>query len=97
MIFEIKVTGARRVGKTTIMNKLLYLLEKEAADYNARPTIEYIQGLKSSTTNGIPAETVKVKITTFAEQTAFTYVNARGQIPDEEYVSEFLKPLRETS
>jgi molybdopterin-guanine dinucleotide biosynthesis protein len=98
MIFEIKVTGARRVGKTTIMKKILDLLEKEASDCVATgPTIEYLQRLKPSLIDGIPAETVIIKIKTFAEQTAYTIMHCKDALSAADYQKEFVEPLKKTT
>lgn len=98
MIFEIKVQGARQVGKTTILNKIINLLEKEAADTRWEPSIEFIQRIKSYTENGIPTETVIVKISTFAERVAKSYAwERREYLGKEIFEKEFLNPLEKTT
>jgi hypothetical protein len=85
MKFEIKVSGARQVGKTTIMNKLLDILENEAVYRD----FKYVQVLKPSLDNGIPSESVVIEITTFGESVARGVLIQQRQLSPEEFAKQY--------
>lgn len=85
MRFEIKVSGARQIGKTTIMMKILDLLEKEATHHNYR----YVERLKPSIQDGVPTETVVIDITTFGEVCARSALTQQKHLTPEEFAREY--------
>lgn len=85
MRFEIKVSGARQIGKTTIMNKLLDILEKEAMYKD----FKYVQQLKPSIDDGIPSESVIIEIKTFGESVARSVLKQQRQLSPEDFAKEY--------
>lgn len=85
MKFEIKVTGARQIGKTTIMNEILDLLESKAVHQN----FNYVQKLKPSMGDGVPSESVVLEITTFAESVARGALRAKLNYTEDEFKREY--------
>lgn len=82
MKIEISISGARQIGKTTLLNKLCDFIEKECGH------VRYNQAIKV-VSHSPPTESVVIETATFAERYARGVLISKLTLSDEDFKREY--------
>jgi hypothetical protein len=87
MKIEINISGARRIGKTTLMARLIDTIREYTQDY-ATPITKQLDSIKVTAFDP-PTETLILNTTSIGERYARGVLNAKNNLSEEDFRKEY--------